>query len=693
MKVRDRKKRKQKHKRDREVADPYAELVARAAKLKLMELPEEDRAFALEVLEDAISGEGSKLDAIYKIDYRRKPVDIEQFLDDPYYMGNLLYEDPSEPSLWPVWRDELLDVFSDAPNTKYQEWILGGGIGVGKTSIVVIAIVYLIYIISCLRKPHKHFGLMSNMMLVFGVYSVTKTLAQDVAYGKIREYLLHIPYFKRKYPILERIVKDTRFKKNGRIRVLTGSKQFHTLGLDLYTFLLDEGNFFQQQSARNRSKITRAQEEATEAYKLYHQAHSRIVSRFMTAGGGFPGMVFMVSSKSSELAFLEEHINNRKTLIEKGIVKLSEFAIWDVKPKRLYALPKFKVEVGDETYCSRVLRPDDVARDLNKVIDVPGEYFDDFSLNVEQALRDHAGVSTIGTTSLIRDREAINRCVTDAFEHPFHRQSIVLDYRGRSAIENYFNPEAVFAIRQSKRLPIHHPRAVRFGHVDLALRGDAASIVIGHVAGMSRIKRMREDASFYYDDQPEVWIDLMLQIVPPGGAGEISIQKIRSFLIYLRATGLPLHFISTDGYQSADLHQILRTLERPFTTRLFSVDRTDEPYCFLRNAIYEDRLRYYHYAPFLKEVRNLIHDLDARKVDHPQKFPDGSKGAKDVADGVAAVVTQCIETPSIQVSLAGDEPVILLSGAERNVEISYDISPELAHALEMELKRRERRRG
>lgn len=670
--------------------DPLAYEVARIARSKLMDLPPEHREIALELLEDAAAG-GAKLDALYKYDFKRKPIDIERFLDDRDFMGRILYEDPNEPGLWPMWRDELLDVFS--PTTHYQEWILGGAIGTGKTTVVSIAVCYMLYIVSCLRNPAKYYGLLASMLLVFGVYSITKEQASDVAYGKVRWYLDHIPYFQRKFPIVGRILKYTTFERNRRIRMIAGSKEFHAIGLDLFAFVLDEGNFFQKQSSRSKTKIAEAQEQITEAYKIYHQAFTRIESRFLRTGGGFAGMVFMISSKASDLAFLEEHIKRQKPKIDAGKVKLTEFAIWDVKPKRFYTLPRFDVEVGDETYASRILRDDDVPRDPSKVIQVPGEYLDDFTMNVEQALRDHAGISTISVTALIRDRDAIDRCITNEIKHPFHRQSIVLDYRGRAALEDYFDVDAIFEIKRSKRVPLLHPRSVRFAHVDIGLTGDAAGIAVGHVAGMSRIKRMRADGSSYHEDQPEIWIDLMLQIVPPAGSGEISIQKIRNFLIYLRATGMPIRFVSTDGYQSADMHQILRTIEQPFDSRKFSVDRTDEPYCFLRNAVIEDRIRYYNYGPFLKEIRHVLHDLNARKVDHPINFPDGTKGSKDVADAVAAVVAQCVETPNMKVSGLDDQPVVVVSGGAPDRDMRYDISPELVNALEIELQRRKRARG
>jgi hypothetical protein len=82
----------------------------------------EDRKFALQILRDLKDAGDPQSSEAYKqlweIDYKRKPVPIDQFLEDEYYLKN------SAESLYGVWRKELREVF--APSSQVTEWHLGG---------------------------------------------------------------------------------------------------------------------------------------------------------------------------------------------------------------------------------------------------------------------------------------------------------------------------------------------------------------------------------------------------------------------------------------------------------------------------------------------------------------------------------------------------------------------------------------
>lgn len=96
-----------------------------------------------------------------------------------------------------------------------------------------------------------------------------------------------------------------------------------------------------------------------------------------------------------------------------------------------------------------------------------------------------------------------------------------------------------------------------------------------------------------------------------------------------------LRFVSFDGYQSADSRQILAS--QGFATGIVSMDRTTEPYDYLRDAIYDDRLRLPHHEKLGEELLRLEFDAKRQKVDHPAH---GKFGSKDLADAVAGVVYQ-----------------------------------------------------
>jgi basic membrane lipoprotein Med (substrate-binding protein (PBP1-ABC) superfamily) len=67
-------------------------------------------------------------------------------------------------------------------------------------------------------------------------------------------------------------------------------------------------------------------------------------------------------------------------------------------------------------------------------------------------------------------------------------------------------------------------------------------------------------------------------------------------------------------------------------SEVVSVDRSMDAYDALKSALYERRIEFYRYDPFVTELRTLEYDKVRGKVDHPVA------GTKDVADAVAGMV-------------------------------------------------------
>jgi len=95
------------------------------------------------------------------------------------------------------------------------------------------------------------------------------------------------------------------------------------------------------------------------------------------------------------------------------------------------------------------------------------------------------------------------------------------------------------------------------------------------------------------------------------------------------------------SHNSVDSMQLLT--KTGFTTNYTSVDRSDLPYVNLRNACSQKRLNIYRYEPLIHELRNLIHDLERSKVDHPDTDVSGGPGSKDVSDSLCGAYTTCAQ--------------------------------------------------
>ena len=74
------------------------------------------------------------LESLFRQDYERVPVDPRTFVKDKYYLGASIEE------LHDNWIHELEIVFDkDKP---ISEWLLGGSVGAGKTTVCSVALVY-----------------------------------------------------------------------------------------------------------------------------------------------------------------------------------------------------------------------------------------------------------------------------------------------------------------------------------------------------------------------------------------------------------------------------------------------------------------------------------------------------------------------------------------------------------------------
>lgn len=78
------------------------------------------------------------LDHLYEMDYQERPVDIDEFLVSPYFLGGLT---DCGKAVRPVWKEELSRIMRD--DRKWQV-VLTGGIGTGKSRAAIWGTAYKI---------------------------------------------------------------------------------------------------------------------------------------------------------------------------------------------------------------------------------------------------------------------------------------------------------------------------------------------------------------------------------------------------------------------------------------------------------------------------------------------------------------------------------------------------------------------
>lgn len=614
-----------------EVFNAVAQMVLEEYAEVIKPLAPAEQAFVIRWLSDAlVTGPDNALsNTLWDKDYIRRPVDVDTFFKDPYYLGRHCSE------LDETWMADLRDVL--APDSTISEWISTGSIGAGKTTVAMAAMAYKLYQMSCLRNPSAYYGLLPGSKIVFGVYSITKNQVTDSGYGLLRDYIDDSPYFQNEFPRNKRIDSKLEFEKQN-MAVLCGSREFHSIGLNVFAMAMDEANFMQAAKDKELGK------QIGQAYSLYNALSSRIKSRFMRPGGNVPGLMVLMSSRRSQTDFLEERLKKATTSKDatgkkKGKVSdqvyVSDYALWEIKPHR-YPMPTFRVEVGDRLRPSRIVLPNTEVIPGRQYVDVPGDFRRQFEEDVERALRDIAGVATFNLSPLIRDRQSVFDAVREDRLHPFSQEFISISTEDEARIEDSFDIRAMCHVRNGKWVAKLNPTAHRYIHVDIALTNDSAGIAVGHFGGTKRSRHHLPDGTFVETFKPYINFDLLLAIRPPVN-GEIDLSKIRSFVLYLRQI-FPLRGVTFDGYQSRDSCQMLR--KSHVAAHELSVDRTDKPYLGLRSALSDRRVTYYSYPKLIEELLYLERDVSRGKVDHPQKFPNGDKGSKDVSDCVCGVVEQ-----------------------------------------------------
>lgn len=591
-------------------------------KLSLTELGVLNRLFQAGFIgEDVAEGAMTRVtDRLYK----RRPVTMEQFIDDPYYLG------ASTTTLYPALREDLIALF-DHP---YREVIFTGALGVGKTFAASIAMCRILYELSCLIDPQEAMGMSPGSEMVLAVISRNLILAREIMKTAVDDKLKISPYFMEHFR--PRFRKDnTMFPNN--IRLIVGSYgSERILGGNLLGVSLDETNFPPKRKGQHITtgigqKKTAAHFDIVE--KTYLGLVRRIKSRFQHAGGSVSGMVMLASSANTLDSFTERKIRD---CMDDPTVFVRDHTPWTVKPQDHFCGEHFYVLCSSSSLKARILEESEYDKITDEwleehdsyIIDIPVEYRDDFESNMEDALRDIAGVPTQAVSAFIQRLDAVDQCLDDR-EHVFSTTEWVAGPRGGwrwPLMTRPFERQLPGGHTEQAHAPIVNPKAPRWVHVDTSLSGDATGFCVAHVDYWVEVVRRNEYGDQYPEMVPHYFVDALLRIVPPP-AEQIYLPDVRRLIYDLQEHGYYFAGFSSDSYMYAEMHQQIR--RRGITPALISMDKTTAPYDELKSALYEDRMKMYRYEPLLEELRNLVYDRERGKVDHPEHH------AKDVSDALA----------------------------------------------------------
>ena len=373
------------------------------------------------------------------------------------------------------------------------------------------------------------------------------------------------------------------------------------------TFICSHNCFFDEISFIKNKDVEKQKEKAND---MIDTAIGGMKTRFVHKGKN-PTMLILASSKRSDKSFLEEHMK-KKLKSEKTNVYISDGSVWEVKPKGTYKDETFAVAVGNKFLTSIILPEGADEKEYRlkgyvKIIHPPVYFKADFIDDIDRALCDFAGISSSSLTKYISG-QAVSEVINTTLQNAFTNEILTIGTGPEDREVQYYH------FFDKSRIPRELLSKPLFIHLDMSLTGDKTGIAGVFIKGKkTSVDPDLQDRDLFYT------LGFAVSIKAPKGR-QISFEKNRNFIRWLKDQGFIIKGISCDTYQSADLQQILKAEGFPIET--LSVDRVGTnqiciPYQSFKSAIYEKRIEFFEDELLIEEITNLERNNDTGKIDHP----------------------------------------------------------------------------
>lgn len=564
-------------------------------------------------------GKSDTYNALIWNDYEEIPVDVETFLKDPRYLGRGLIDEEGRFTVFPYWVETMKKIFPNNRDTAYNTLILTGAIGIGKSFFADLCLLYQLHRLLCLKDPYLFYGLQPIDKITISLLNITIDAAKGVAWDKLQQLIQTSDWFLAHGKLKGK--SNIQYVPDKKIELIVGSKNGHVIGRALFASFEDEVNF---------SGITTDVEKIkARALKLITQVDARMQSRFMKGDKPCPTLNIIASSKDSEQSFLETYIETKKKNESKTTLIIDE-PQWVIRTDK-DSKEKFYVAVGNKFLASELIplnateeQKQEYVRKGYSLLAVPIGYYESFRDNIDIALTDVAGISTVNALKYISGVRW-NEIKNKNFQNLFTKEEIEVG----NAKDDLVQYEQFIDLT---RVPKNLKGKPLFIHLDMSMTGDKTGISGIWIVG----KKQSQDK----ETSQELIFQLAFDVAIKAPKGyQVSFEKNRAFIRWLRNQGFNICWVSSDTFQSAQIQQQLKA--DGFNTGITSVDRVEAhskvclPYQYLKSAIYERRLIIYDKCDSLTtEIINLER-LSNGKIEHPNA---GKTGSKDIADSVAGAI-------------------------------------------------------
>lgn len=580
---------------------------------ELSHLSESEKKLFLDIIKEYQSnGQSKTFDDLRYQDYAEIPVDIDTFVDDDRYLGYAWKDSEGKSKLYPYWRKRLRELFPDNITTSVNNAIFSGARGLGKSEIAILIAAYLMYRVLCLKNPIEYFHLKPTEKLCFAFMNIKISLAEEIGNSKFQNTVKMSPWFMSHGTLVGRTNKL--WTPPDCIQIIIGSQSSDVIGLPIYFCFFDEISFIQNQDIDKQKQ---------KAIDMIDTAIGGMKTRFLF-NGKVNGLLALASSKRSEKSFLEVHMK-KKLESERENVLIVDEPVWNIKPPETYSGKRFKVALGNKFLPSKVIDDEaDVKEFIYKgytILSVPIEFKANFKEDIDRALCDFAGISSSELSKYISG-DAVSEIIDKSLVNPFKKDIIEVGDGADDTAQyyDYFDLEKVPQSMMSKPL---------FVHLDMSISGDMTGIAgVWIKRKQTSTDQLNQDKDLYFQ------LAFSVSVKAPKGR-QVSFEKNRQFIYWLKEKGFRIKGITTDTFQSYDTGQALKA--RKFNYDILSVDRVDsdhicKPYQYFKSTIYEKRLKIYDSQTLIEEIVNLERNINSGKIDHPADF------RKDVCDATCGAI-------------------------------------------------------
>lgn len=562
--------------------------------------------------------------------FREQPPTLDEFLYEPQYLnlaenGVVLSEKQydlirhAEQVLFPDTYGLMAQVWGDywTPVRYVNEIVAEWGKGGGKDTVCQAAFARIANILLCLQSPQKYFGVPHNSPIHLLNVAATATQAHAAFFKPLRSFIVDSTWFSDKFESGEppgEMALSIRFLRH--IELVSGHSDADNLeGKNLIAAAADEISAFPTLAqAKGRGVLPSKTADGlvnmlrSSATSRYEQTYKLIQISFPRAKGD------AIQQALAEAKTNEQEFGDIATHYASG-----PYATWDVNCR----YDKYE-------------RIDMPGSRFGTIPNVPS-YVQAYQKDPAECRAKYECAPEQSQNAFFKDKTALHAGFLLEKEKP---PLAVSYYFGADRLsgEVINSWQVQFALNGLKPVP----GALYCIHADMAINGDRAGLAMSHVSSYRTVETSDVQGNLRVEQRPVVKVDFTTAFeydesaqTPAGEVvpREIQIRWYRKLVTTLANAGFVFGSVSMDGFQSADSLQIMKA--QGYEARKVSVDRDTTCWTTLRDVIYDGRLAGYKHPLLLNELETLT-KFSNGKIDHT------AQGSKDIADALAACVTQAV---------------------------------------------------